>query len=162
MKVVDPLAGVFLSSTSYGPQEKTLIVGALASMTGVKDRGIFIKFAAMDCEESVALFMRVRAEMMGQYFEKTRSVDRFVSVGGVPVLLTKGGVIVGIFPLDHVAWTAGFARKEMAVSDAIDRMQGIKGKELWIGWTVDPVARKALENKGWKVEDRVLEKLLKK
>jgi len=162
MNVVDPLAGVFLSSTSYGPQEKTLIVGALASMTGVKDRGIFIEFAAIDCEESVALFMRVRAEMMGQYFEKTRNVDRFVSAGGVPVLLTKNGIILGIFPLDHVAWTAGFARKEMSVSDAIDRMQGIKGKELWIAWTVDPVARKALENRGWKVEDRVAEKLLKK
>ena len=72
------------------------------------------------------------------------------------------GVIVGIFPLDHVAWSAGFARKEMAVSDAIDRMQGIKGKELWIAGTVDPMARSALENRGWKVEDRVAEKLLKK
>jgi len=161
MNVVDPLAGMFLLSTSYDPQEKTLLVGALASMTGVKDRGIFVEFAAIDCEEPVALFMRVRAEMMGQYFEKTRNVDRFVSAGGVPVLLAKSGVIVGIFPLDHVAWSAGFARKEMSVSDAIDRMQGIKGKELWIGGTVDPVARKVLEDKGWKVEDRVAGRLLK-
>ena len=162
MKVVDPLAGVFLSSTSYGPLEKTLLVAALASMKGVKDCGIFIKFAAIDCEESVALFMRVRAEMMGLYFEKTRNVDRFVSVGGVPVLLTKNGIILGIIPLDYVAWTAGFAQKEMAVSEAIQKMPGVKGKELWIGWAVDPVARKALESKGWKVEDRVVEKLLKK
>jgi hypothetical protein len=162
MNIVDPLAGLFLSSTSYDPQEKTLLVGALASMTGVTDRGIFVEFAAIDCEESVALFMRVRAEMMGQYFEKTRDVDRFVSAGGVPVLLTKGGVIVGIFPLDHVAWSASFAQKGMSVSDAIDRMQGVKGKELWIAGTVDPMARSALENRGWKVEDRVAEKLLKK
>jgi len=162
MNVVDPLAGMFLSSTSYDPQEKTLLVGALAGMTGVKDREIFVESAAIDCEESVALFMRVRAEMMGQYFEKTGNVDRFVSAGGVPVLLTKNGVILGIFPLDHVAWTAGFAKKEMGVSDAIQKMPGVKGKELWVTGTIDPVARKALEDGGWKVEDRVAEKLLKK
>lgn len=161
MNVVDPLAGMFLSSTSYDPQEKTLLVGALASMTGVTDRGVFVELATMDCEEPVALFMRVRAQLMAQYFEKTRFVGRFVSASGVPLLLTKSGVIVGIFPLDHVAWSAGFARKEMSVSDAIDRMQGIKGKELWIGGTVDPVARKVLEDKGWKVEDRVAGRLLK-
>jgi hypothetical protein len=162
MGVDDGLANLFLSSTSYDPQEKTFLVGALASMTGVTNRRIFVELATMDCEEPVALFMRVRAQMMGQYFEKTRNVDRFVSAGGVPLLLTNGGVIVGIFPLDHVAWSADFAQKGMLVSDAIDRMQGIKGKELWIAGTVDPVARKALEDKGWKVEDRVAEKLLKK
>jgi hypothetical protein len=162
MNIVDPLAGLFLSSTSYDPLEKTLLVGALASMKGVTDRGIFVEHAAIDCEEPVALFLRVRAEMMGQYFEKTRNVDRFVSAGGVPLLLTKDGVIVGIFPLDHIAWSAGFAQKGISVSDAIDRMQGIKGKELWIAGTVDPMARSALENRGWKVEDRVAEKLLKK
>jgi hypothetical protein len=151
MNVVDPLAGMFLSGTSYSPQEKTLLVGALASMTGVKDRGIFVEFATMDCEEAVALFMRVRAELIGQYSEKTRNVDRFVSAAGVPLLLTKNGVVVGIFPLDHVAWSGGFARKAMSISDAIDRMQGIKGKELWIAGTVDPVAHKALEDMGWKV-----------
>ena len=160
MNIVDPLASVFLLSTTYSPLEKTFLVGALASMTGVKDRGIFVESAAIDCEESVALFMRVRAGMMGQYFEKTRNVDRFVSAGGVPVLLTKNGVILGIFPLDHVAWTAGFGQKEMAVSDAIQKMPGVKGKELWITGTVDPVARTALEKRGWKVQDKVEGRLL--
>jgi hypothetical protein len=162
MGVDDGLASLFLSTTSYGPQEKTFLVGALASMAGVTNRRIFVELATMECEEPVALFMRVRAQMMGQYFEKARDVDRFVSAGGVPVLLTKGGVVVGIFPLDHVAWSASFAQKGMSVSDAIDKMQGIKGKELWIAGTVDPMARSALENRGWKVEDRVAEKLLKK
>ena len=159
MNIVDPLASLFLSNTSYGPQEKTFLVGALASMTGVRDRGIFVEWASMDCVEPVALFIRVRAQMMGQYFEKTRNVDRFVSAGGAPLLLTKNGVIVGLFSLDHVAWSAGFARKEMSISDAIARMPGIKGKEIWVSGTVDPVARRALESKGWKVEERVQDRL---
>jgi hypothetical protein len=162
MGVDDGLANLFLSSTSYGPREKTFLVGALASMTGVSDRKIFVRLATMDCEEEVALFMRVRAELMAQYFKKMKSVDRFVSAAGVPLLLTKDRRIVGIFPLDYVAWTAGFAQKEMEVSSAIEKMQGIKGKELWIGGTVDPVARGALEAKGWKVEEKVAERLLEK
>jgi hypothetical protein len=41
-------------------------------------------------------------------------------------------------------------------------MPGIKGKELWITGTVDPQARSALEGKGWKVEDKIQDRLLKK
>lgn len=162
MGVGDSLASHFLTNTSYTPQERTFLVGALAGMPGVSGREIFVRLAAMDYEESVALFMRVRAQLMAQYFEKTRNVDRFVSAGGVPVLLTKSRVAVGIFPLDHIAWTAGFAQRGMAVSDAIQNMSGVNGKELWITGTVDSGARKALEERGWKVEDRVMERLLKK
>ncbi len=42
-----------------------------------------------------------------------------------------------------------------AISSAISAMQGITGKELWITGTVDPLARQALEKKGWKVEEKV-------
>jgi hypothetical protein len=160
MGVNDSLANLFLSSTTYSPREKTLLVGALASMTGVKDRGIFMQSAAIDCEESVAMFMRVRAELMALYFEKTKNIDRFVNTGGVPVLLTKNGVIVGIFPLDHVAWTSALAEKEIKISAAIGKMPSIKGKELWISGMIDPVALKALEDRGWKVHDRAQDKIL--
>jgi len=161
MGVDDDLANLFLSGTSYSPQEKTFLVGALASMTGVSGRRIFIQLAAMDCEESVALFMRVRAQLMAQYFDKIRDVDFFVSAAGVPVLMTKNGVIVGIFPLDYVAWTSGFAQKGMSVSSAIERIPGIKGKEFWITGTVDSVARRAMEDRRWKVEEKVGDRLLK-
>jgi len=41
-------------------------------------------------------------------------------------------------------------------------MAGVKGKELWIEGTVDPVARSALEVRGWKVEEKFAVRLLKK
>jgi hypothetical protein len=161
MDIVDPLANTFLMGTSYTPQEKTFLVGALARMKGVAQRGIFIEQAAMDCEEAVALFMRVRAELMAKYFEKMGSVDRFVSAAGAPLLLTKDGRVVGVFPLDYVAWTVGFSQKAIEISSAIDQMHGIKDKEFWITGTMDPVARKALEARGWRVEDRIMDRLLK-
>jgi hypothetical protein len=155
MDIVDPLAATFLSSPVYSPREKTFLVGALAGMTGVKDRGVFVEAAATDCDESVALFMRVEAEMMAQYAERAKNIDRFINIGGFPLLLTKDDIIQGMFPLDHVAWTEGLEQKERIVSDAIQKIPGVKGKALWITGTVDPVARKALEDRGWKVEEKV-------
>ena len=61
-----------------------------------------------------------------------------------------------------VAWTSALAAKEGAVSEDIRKIAGVKGKELWIGGTVDPGARKALEERGWKVEEKFVERLLKK
>ena len=162
MRVDDGLTDHFLSGTSYSPREKTFLVGALASMTGVSDRSIFIRLATMDCEESVAVFMRVRAQLMDLYQEKTHSVARFVSADGVPLMLTKTGVIIGVFPLDYVGWTVGFGRKVTGVSNAIDVMPGIRGKELWVTGTIDPMARRVLESKGWKLEDKIQDRLLKK
>jgi len=34
--------------------------------------------------------------------------------------------------------------------------------ELWITGTVDPLARGVLEKKGWKIEDKIQDRLLKK
>ena len=54
-----------------------------------------------------------------------------------------------------------FANKEKAVSEAIRKMPGVKGKELRVVGTVDQRARKALEERGWKIEERFAEDLLK-
>jgi hypothetical protein len=40
-------------------------------------------------------------------------------------------------------------------------MPGVKGKELRVVGTVDQRARKALEERGWKIEERFAEDLLK-
>ena len=122
-------------------------------MAGVKDRGVFVESAAIDYyEESVALFMRISAEMASQYWAKKGGVERFVNAGGILFLLTKDRVVVGLFPLDHVAWTVNFARQETQVSDAIEKMPDIKGKELWISGTVDlsPAERWRARDGSWK------------
>ena len=41
-------------------------------------------------------------------------------------------------------------------------MEGVRGKELLITGTVGPHARKVFEDRGWRVEDRIEERLLKK
>jgi hypothetical protein len=162
MGVPDPLVHVFMRNTYYDPWEQTLLVGELANMTGVKDRRIFIDAATAADEESVVVFQRARAQLMALYHDKTKSAERLVDADGVPLLLAKSGTIVGIFPFDHVAWTVRTLLKEKAISTALQKMEGVRGKELLITGIVGPHARKVFEDRGWRVEDRIGEKLLKK
>ena len=159
MGVSDVSIQAFMQNTYFDPYEQTLLVSALAGMTGVRDRGIYIDKAAAASEESVVVFLRVRAQLMSLYNDKTHSVKSFVDADGIPVLVANNGNIMAIFPLDYIAWTQSFARKLQAVSAAIKQMPGISGKELWVTGKVHPIARKALEAKGWKVQERVREKL---
>jgi hypothetical protein len=162
MGVPDTLLNEFLKNPHYDPQEETLLVGALDSLKGVKGRDVFVRRAYLATEESVALFMRLQAEMMANYKANVTSVSRIVEANGVPFLQRGDGVVVGLFPLDYVAWTRSLWQKEKVVSEALSRLQGVAGKELWIEGMVDPVTRKALEDRDWKVEDSVGEKLIKK
>jgi hypothetical protein len=154
------LQKVFLNNFSYDPSEKTLLVGELANMKDVKDRSKFIVAACSAQGEPMTVFMRVMAQFMGLYSEKQKSVQRFVEADNLPLLQKKDGTVVAVLPLDHLAWTQRFANKEKAVSDAIRKIPGAKKKEFMVVGEVSPIARKALEAKGWKVEERFGEKLL--
>jgi hypothetical protein len=162
MRVPVPIVQVFMQNPVFDPYEQTMLVGHLASMKGVANVKVYVATAAGATDESVAVFLRVRAQLLALYHENEKIVAGFVSVAGFPMFLTKGGVVVGIFPFDHVAWTAAFAQKATSAADAIKEMAGVTGKEFWITGTVDPAARKALEENGWKVQDKHQEQILTK
>ena len=160
MGVPGPVAQQFLQNTVFDPQEQTLLVGALAAMARVGSPGIYIQTAAAADEEPLAVFLRTRAQLLQAYAAKTGTVQSFVDAGGIPVLQTAGGKIVALFPLDYVAWTPAFVQKEKAVSAAIKKIPGVAGKEFLITGTLSPTARKAMESRGWKVEERIGTRLL--
>jgi hypothetical protein len=161
MGIPDSLAKVFLNNFTYDPHEQTLLVGELANMKNVRGKDVFIVAACSAQQESMTVYMRVMAQLVAVYIEKTRSAERFVEADGLPLIRKKDGTVVGIFPVDHVAWTQRFANKEKAVSDAIKKMPKVKGKQLLIAGTMDQTARKALEARGWKIEERFAEALLR-
>jgi hypothetical protein len=160
--VPDYLVQRLLNNVSYDPQEMTLLVGAVADMVGVMTPAVYVRKAAGVHDESMALFMRVRAQLMDLYKEKYGSVAAFVDAGGSTFLATKRGKIIGIFPLDYVVWTARLARKEAEISRAIEALPGVTAKELWFTGKVDAAARSALEQRAWKVEDNIQGRLLQK
>ena len=157
MGVSGSLQNVFLNNFSYDPSEKTLLVGELANMKGVKGRDKFIAAACIAQSEPMTVFMRVMAQIMGLYAGRIKSVQNFVEADNLPLLQKKDGTVVAVLPLDHLSWTQRFANKEKAVSEAIKKIPRAKGKEFVIVGSMDPTARKALQARGWKVEERFAE-----
>lgn len=151
MGVNDSLAEALLENTAYNPQEMTLLVGELDPMKALKGRSVFIEAAAAATEGSVARFMRIQAQMMGSYRSKVAPLSRLVRVGRNVFAQRKDGILVGMFPLDYVAWTIDVWYKEQTVSQAISNISGVTGKEMWILGKVSDKARKALEKEGWQL-----------
>lgn len=151
MRIPASVVDSFLSNHYYNPQEATMLVGYLEMMRGVVGRDKYIRIADMADNSSVARFMRLRAQMMASYNANVLPVSSIVEVNGAPFIVRSGGVIVGLFPLDHVAWTEALYQKERVTSDNISRFPDITGKEMWIDGSIDPVARTAIESRGWKV-----------
>ena len=94
------------------------------------------------------------------YNEKVAPVERIVSVQGVPLLQRKDGVIIVLAPLDHVTWTQKLWLKGSKGSGTFNKLPGFSGKEVWITGAFDPMACKALEIEGWKVEEDFASKFL--
>jgi len=161
MGIPASLAKVFLNNFAYDPQEKTLLIGELANLKSVQNRAVFIVAACSAQQESMAVYMRVMAQLITIYNKKEKSAERFVEADGLPFIQKRDGTIVGIFPVDRLFWTQKFAQKEKAVSEALRKIPRVHKKELWIAGAVDQRARKALEGRGWKIEERFGEKLLR-
>jgi hypothetical protein len=157
MGVSDSIAKIFLGNPSYNPFEQTLLAGELANMKDVKDRVMFVVAACYAQNEQTAVFMRVMAQLAGFYNERVESIQGFIKADSLPLLEKADRTVVAILPLDHLAWTQRFANMERAVSEAIRKTPGVKGKEFLVLGTVDPKARKALEAGGWKIEERFAE-----
>jgi hypothetical protein len=159
MRVALSVTDNFLSNHYYNPQEATMLVGYLEMMRGTAGRDKFIRVAAMADNSQVARFMRLRAQMISSYNANVSPVSNIIELVGAPFIMNKTGVVVGLFPLDHVAWTGALYQKEKGISDHIRRLPDITGKEIWITGSIDPVARKAMESRGWNVIDYAGNKL---
>jgi hypothetical protein len=154
MGVPDNIRKEFLRNPAFNPQEETLIVGELDSMQNVEGRGLVIATAAQVTQPSVARQRRLQVEMMSQYVATEKRPARIVVLSGSPFLLTGEGVIVGLFPLEHLAWTPELQRKVDAVQAGLDAMTGIKGKQLWIEGDFTDAARQNLTALGLQLREK--------
>ncbi len=159
MGVHASLAEVFLEHPKLSPTRKTHIVGALQRMTGVADRAVFIQRATLDQDEFMALFRQRQAELMAGYHNKVGRVARMVKLGQAPFLQRPDGVIVGLFPVDHISWTEQVAVAVGAALDAIGNRPEITGGELWFEGTLSPLARRSFEAQKWVVHEKVATRL---
>ena len=155
MEIGYDLIDALLANRNYTPIDMAALVAALASMDGVADREVFLERAAKIDSRSLAYFMRRHAEMLKGQQRRGAGFVRFVSLGGYPFNVTRGGRIVGAMPVDALAWTETVS-SVLRDSAADARKSGLGGPvELRITGTATPLARKELKALDWRVVERV-------
>ena len=110
MGVHKSVAAIFLEHPKYSPSERTRLVNALGSIaaTGRED---FIQRASLAANETMAIFLRRWAEMIAAYNRRIKPVQRIIRIGKAPFAQRADGVLVGLFPIDYLAWTSSIAQR---------------------------------------------------
>jgi hypothetical protein len=130
--------------------EKTLLVEALRRMGDAKGRELFLSYAAAAPDPVIARYMQQRAEMMAGFHDKAGGTN-IILVEELPWQVTRQGALVGVFPIDYLAWT----EEVSAIVRAVERATQAKIREVWLEGSASPAARQALANRGWTLKERV-------
>lgn len=160
MGVSESLSEAFLDNYAFDPYEKTLLIGELESMD-VSGSELFISRANLAKKDSMALFYRILAQMMGNYHRDIKPVAAIERTAGVLHLKRKDGGHVVLAPLDYVFWIDGLMNKVDAFDEALKQGAFAGAKELWITGRFDPVAKKELAKRNWDIVEDSQSRLLK-
>ncbi|MGF7159950.1 hypothetical protein FHS85_001573 [Rhodoligotrophos appendicifer] len=143
----------FMSNQNYTPADKTLIVAALASMDGVDDRTLYVAKISGAHSVDIAFFHRLQTQWIAAYHQKIAPLKAFVSALGFPLVLRADGKLVGLFPIDTLAWTEETQKAAAAINDRV-KSERSNGLELRISGTVTDDAKKGLAKLGWKIHEK--------
>ena len=154
MGIENSLIEAFLDNYAYSPQEKTILIGELETMEGVKGRDMFLAKADIASDESTALYYRLTAQMMAAYHATVKPAERIQVIHGTPFVCTKDGGLILLASVDRVFWTPGIASKLSNYETAIKTMPDISEKELWIAGSIDDTAGKNFNAQGWKITEK--------
>ena len=159
MGVPTDVADLFIANAVFTPREQTLLVDALAGMTGTQNRAGFIKFAVLTDDPDLAFFRQRQAQLYAAYNRSVEPVSSFVHVGQMSAAQTASGKLVFTIPLDYLLWTKGLAAVASSITNEVS-LQGIKERHLWVTGTLSPLAKQSAGKMGWTVHENA-ESLLK-
>ena len=154
MGIDNDLIEALIANRHYTPIDMAVLVAALDNMPAVADRALFLERAAKIESRALAYFMRRHAEMLKSHQSRGAAFARFVSLGGYPFNVLRDGRLVGIMPIDALAWTetiAGVLRECAADARKISATGHI---ELRITGTATALAKSELRALGWRVVER--------
>ena len=148
------VADAFLNNSVYSPRYQTLLVHALEEMKGVGNRATFVRLAAASPNKDLAFFRERQAEMYAGYHKAVAPVETFVALGEFAAVRTKANEIVFNVPLDHLVWTEAMAKLLTAADARVTQLTRPANKQLWVTGTVSARAKKEIETRGWRVQER--------
>jgi len=156
MGISAEVANAFLDNYNYDPETTTILVGELETMRGVKGRKYFIAAAALAGSPARAQLYRATARMMADYHRLVAPGQFMGMISGLPFLTTRAGILVLPLPTDYIFWTRQVAAKLQVVDNGISRLQGIRGKTLWLGGRIENRAGREFARRGWKLVQNVI------
>jgi hypothetical protein len=160
MNVHPEVADAFLNNSVYSPRHQTLLVHALEEMKGAGNRATFVRLAAASPNKELAFFRERQAKMYAGYHKAVAPVETFVALGEFAAVRTKANEIVFNVPLDHLVWTEAMAKLLTAADARVTQSTRSANKQLWVAGTVSARAKKEIESRGWRVQERSEERLL--
>jgi hypothetical protein len=147
------LAEALIANRNYTPIDMAVLVAALDNMNGIEDRTVFLQSAARMDSRSLAYFMRRHAEMLKNHQARGAGFVRFVSLGGYPFNITRDRRIVGVMPIDILAWTDKISGVVREISADARQSPATGQIDLRITGTATPRAKKELQALGWRVTE---------
>jgi hypothetical protein len=162
MRVEPSVIDLYLGNYVFSPTYQTVFVATLEEIDGAADRGQFVKVAVLAKDEDQALFRLFQARMYANYHKSVKPIKEFVLVSELVVVAARtadGSLVVNV-PADYVFFTSSLAGFFRAARSAIDDVAGVSGKQLWIAGGMSQMARKWLEESGWKVHTDARKRLL--
>jgi hypothetical protein len=160
MGVTKPVACAFVDNGEFTPSQQAYLVAALASMSGVGGRELFIRFVLGANSQELALYRLRLAQMFAGYHHKKARIERFVAVGRLVAGRTIAGKLVLCFPLDYFVWTQTNARLIESLAAQAAEL-GAGGMELWLTGAASETAARELAKRGFVVTQLAETQLLK-
>jgi hypothetical protein len=145
------LVEALIENRHYTPIDMAVLVAALDNMPNVEDRTVFLDRAARIDARSLAYFMRRHAEMVKNHQARGAGFARFVSLGGYPFNAARDRRIVGVMPIDVLAWTETTSRVFRDCAADARRLSATGEVELRITGKATALAKKELAALGWRV-----------
>ena len=151
MSADSELVEALLVNRNYTPIDMAVLVAALDNMSGVEDRIIFLQRAAQIETRSLAYFMRRHAEMLKNHQSRGAGFARFVSLGGYPFNVARDGRILGVMPIDALAWTEAIAEVLRICATDAHKLSATGHVELRITGTATLRAKREIKALGWRL-----------
>lgn len=160
MDVHPEVADTFLNNTIYSPRDQTLLVNALDEMKGVGNRATFVRLGAASADRDIARFRARQVEMYAGFHKAVAPVETFIALGEFAAVRTTKNEVVFNVPLDYLVWTEPMAKLLTAADGRVTQLTRPANKQLWVTGTVSTRARKEIEGRGWRIQERSEEQLL--
>jgi hypothetical protein len=151
-------ADQLFANPNYTPLDVTAMTNALSGMGPVTNLNAMVARAASADSRDSAYFVRRRIELMAAYQQRNQTIVSVARVDDLyyPLCLTKGGGVIGVFPIDSLSWTSETAANADAMTSEA-KAAGLTGpKSLLITGTATPLAKKNLAARRWSLKENAL------